>query len=130
MQISASKSHTTRMLCASAFLAGAGFRGMVLKFLDDPNRAAAPELGIDIELVAKVCKFARNRDRRYDWIFAGCAMLAAIAATLDPNLGIIVLVLASAGVYVRKSWKEHFTFIEPFAKHRFDPERAANQFEA
>lgn len=130
MEMSPAKSHTTRLLCASAFLAGSSFREMVLKFLEDPNRAAAPELGMDLALVAKVCKFARNRDRRYDWIFFSCAVLAAVGALVEPVLGILVLVLASAGTYFRKQWQERFRLVQPFAKHVFDPVQAESEFEA
>ncbi len=130
METSVSKSRTTRLLCASAFLAGSTFRESVLKFLEDPNRAAAPEVGVDLGLVAQVCKFAHNRDRRYHWAFAGCLLLALIGALVDPIVGVVVLVLAGAGVYLRKSWQEHFTFPGSFAKHVFDPEKSSHQFKA
>lgn len=130
METSVSKSQTTRLLCASAFLTGSGFRERVLNFLEDPNRAAAPELGVDLGLVAQVCKFAQNRDRRYDWIFAGCLLLAAVGALTDPLIGIVALVLISSAVYLHKSWREHFTFPESFAKHVFDPEKSSGRFKA
>ncbi len=130
METSASKSQSTRLLCASAFLEGSSFREMVLGYLNDLNRASAPELGVDLGLVARVCKFAHNRDRRYEWVFGGCFLLAVIGALVDPSIGIAVLVLASGGVYLRKSWQDHITFPKLFARHAFDPEGSGQRFQA
>lgn len=130
MEMSSSKSHTTRLLCASAFLAGSSFREMVLNYLGDPNRAAAPELGLDLRLVAEVCQHARNRDHRYTWVFLACFVLAGIGALVDPTLGLAVLILAGAGVYFRKNWQEQFRFVRSFKKDVFDPEASKRQFSA
>ena len=128
MEMPSLKSHTTRLLCSSAFLAGSSFRDMVLNFLDDPNRAAAPELGMDLPLVAKVCQFARNRDRRYTWLFLACTALALVAAFADPTIGAGVLVLSSAILYFRKKLQEDFQFVRFFKKDVFNPEAVARQF--
>lgn len=128
MEMASSKSHTTRLLCASAFLAGSSFREMVLNFLDDLNRAAAPELGMDLMLVAKVCQYARNRDRRYTWIYFACAALALIAALVDPVIGAAVLVLSGSLVFFRKKWQEDFRFVRLFKRDVFNPEATERQF--
>lgn len=130
MEMSPSKSHTTRLLCASAFLGGARFREQVLQFLANPSRAVAPEVGTDLRLVAQVCKFGHDRDHKFEWLFCGCAFLALLGALVDPSIGLAVLVLASGAVGIAKVWPEKFSFVRSFAKHLYDPEKVGHQFTA
>ncbi len=130
MEMLPSKSHTTRLLCASAFLGGMGFSQQVLQFLDDRNRAVAPEVGTDLGLVARVCKFAQDRNRRFQWWFGACGLLASLGVMVNPAIGILLLVLGGAGLCLAKMWPERFTFARSFAKTVFDPERVAAQFGA
>jgi hypothetical protein len=130
MDMSPSRSHTTRLLCASAFLNGAAFRRKVLQYLEDRSRAVAPEIGMDLRLVAQMCKYAQDREQRFDWLFSGCILVGLVAALIDPTLGLFVLILSAGGVWFAKTWPEHFTFVRSFSKPVFDPDKVAKEFTA
>jgi hypothetical protein len=130
MEMSPACSHTTRLLCASAVLNGASFRRMVLQYLEDPSRAVAPEIGLDLRLVAQVCKFLQDRDRRFDWWFSACILVGIVGAVIDSTLGLIAFIISAGGVWITKVWPQHFTFPLAFGKPIFDPDRVAKQFNA
>ena len=130
MEMSPAMSHTTRLLCASAFLAGNQYRAKVLEFLGDPNRAIAPEVGTDLRLVAQVTKFAAEREQKFQWYFFATACVAFLGALIEPVIGVALLILGGTTVAIAKAWPERFTFTRLFAKHVYDPETVARQFSA
>lgn len=126
-----SNDETTRLLCASAFTAGHGFRETVLNRFEEPHHATAPEVGVDIALVARVCKFVANRERKYDWLFFLIGLAAAIAAAaIDPIFGLVVAVLASAPLYFQKSLKEQEILLSNFQRAKFDASKVTEKFNA
>lgn len=91
----------TRLLAASAFLNGRRFRKQVVDCLDDPNRAAAPEPGMDLSLLAGVCQHAEVREQKY----AGLYCLVSVAALLLLAFGtahwlvLVLVVVVSGGLW-------------------------------
>jgi len=126
-----STNETTRLLSASGLLAGAGFRKKVLGHLDDQNRAVAPEIGLDAALVAQICQFAEDREKRYAWFFLLIAILGAIlAAVTDPTLAVVTAGLASALLYLKKSAQERGFGRRYFQRGNFDPTAVKERFPA
>lgn len=112
---------TTRLLCASAWTGGHGFRKKVLDCYEEGRSAAAPEVGLDIGLITQVCKFAEDREKRYDWLFLLIGLAAAIvAAAVAPELGVAVAVLASAALFLQKSLQEQGILRRYFQRGKFD----------
>ncbi len=70
VEMEPTKSETTRYLCASAVLLGNSFRTRVLNQLREEHQATAPELGVDMSLVDKVCRFFERRETRYQLLFS------------------------------------------------------------
>lgn len=121
-----SKSQTTRLLCASAFLVR-GFAREVLDHLGSKDKAVAPELGIDLGLVARVCKFADARERRFELYFFGVLISALVCLSIDSTLAIAVLILGGATAFFRKRYFEEVTLIPGLRKENFsafDPKAA------
>src|SRR5262249_35553227 len=98
----------------------AGFRNEVLGYLENESHAVSPELGVDMGIVAAVCAYAKRRVRRFEWLLFGAAVLGLAAASIDPALGAIVMVTASAAVYFVKEYGGRVSLVEPFRKENFD----------
>ena len=125
-----STDETTRLLSASAFVRGQSFRKKVLAHFEDRNCAFAPEIGLDVSLVAQVCQFAETREMRYLWYFLVVGLAAGILAGANPALGIAVGVIASIALYLRKSGQERTFVRHYFQRGNFDPAAARNKFPA
>lgn len=123
------KSHTTRFLCASAFLLGTSYRRKVLDYLDDENRAAAPEPGVDLELVAQVCRFAEKQALKYYLLFpailAAGLVLVLISPVLAASSSIALVVL-----YFYKQSHARSVCASAFARDNFDPVEVKKRFPA
>ncbi|MDE3198058.1 MAG: hypothetical protein KGN84_17045, partial [Acidobacteriota bacterium] len=119
-EMSPSKSQTTRLLCASAFLAGSGYREQVLSYLENESHGVSPELGVDMELVARVCQHARKWAGRLDvrlfLTLAGCGLVAAFI----PPVGLALFVIASAGVYFHHSYLQKNRLVGNFRRGEFE----------
>jgi hypothetical protein len=125
----------TRQLCASAFLGGSLFRDNLLDLTDRTLRAQAIELGIDLQLVLSVCRFAARRELIYD--LSRCATLSLLGASLLLAFGesflapliFFTLFLATSVLLERqKSRMELLSFIPFFRKSNFDPEAITKIF--
>ena len=126
--MSPSKSQTTRLLCASAFLAGSGFREQILGYLENENHGVSPELGVDMDLVARVCRQAKSWARRIDVHLLLVFIGGAIVAVFNPVIGAVVFVAASAILWFRHSHVEKNRLIAQFRRNEFtqcDPEKIA-----
>lgn len=113
-----SKSQTTRLLSASAFLTR-GFAEQLLTRLKSKGVAVSPEIGTDLELIARVCQFARARERRFQVILFGIALVAFACTFLDPIVGAVVLIAGGAMTYFRKLYSER-KLVRDFARDRFE----------
>src|SRR5215467_5785185 len=122
-----SKSQTTRLFCASAFLVGASFWRPVLEYLEGENHGVSPETGVDMGTVAQVCEYARARERRFENYLFLCALAALLVLPLaGPVAAIALLVIAATAIYFQKSYEERSTLASHFQKNefsRFDPEK-------
>jgi hypothetical protein len=121
---------TTRYLAASAFLRGPSFRRQVLSYLDDPNRAALPEAGVDLPLLAGVCQHAEERDRRYVWLFAAFALVALVLLAVEtpPPIVILLLALVTGGVWYQRREQERRQVLAEFRRDRFDGAAVAKRY--
>jgi hypothetical protein len=113
-----SKSESTRLLCASAFLVR-GFDEQVLKYLESPDRAVCPELGLDLKLVANVCQYVKDRKKRTQLLLFGVAVAAAIGAWIDLLLGAAFLLVGGVAVYFGRVYGEQAKLVRSFTKDEF-----------
>lgn len=118
--MSPAKSRTTRLLCASAFLAGPPFREKILRHFEHESRGATPELGVDMGLVVMVCAYARNLARRFDLYFFLALLASVLAWGRAPAVGIAVLVMVSAAIYFEKTHRERFHLAAKFREETFN----------
>lgn len=123
--MSPSRSQTTRLLCANAFLSGSGFRDQVLSYLENESHAVSPELGVDLGLIATVCQYAKRRAHRFE-LYLFFALLGAAAACLaDLTLGVASFILAAGTIYFVKAYSEG-RLVSNFRREKFgeiDPEK-------
>ncbi len=125
-----STDETTRLLCASAILSGQ-FRKKVLDHFEDRHRACAPEIGVDVPLVAQVCKFADHRERRYVWFFLLTVVVAVIVGLATvPGLGLVVLILAAGGLYLQKAAQERGFVRRYYQRSNFNAAEVKDRFHA
>jgi len=129
IQMTPAKSHTTRFLCASAFLLGTSYRHKVLDYLEDENRAAAPEPGVDLELVAQVCRFAEKQALKYYLLFPAILVAGWILALISPMLAVIPIV-ALVVLYFYKENHARSLCASAFARDSFDPVEVKKKFPA
>ena len=125
------QSQTTRFLLASTFLLGSSFRTRILNYVRDTNRAIAPEPGLDLALIARVCKFIEDRDVGYQLLFVGLGVVAIIVALFGlPVLALVGFVLGAWIIQGYKAFQEQHRSLDYFAKGRYDPATVAGRFDA
>lgn len=118
--MSPSKSQTTRLLCASAFLSGTGFINEVLGYLENKSHGATPELGVDIGVVAAVCQYAKSRAERFDLYLFGALLAGLLACWINLALGIVLFIVAASSIYFYKLYGERFGLLKSFQREQFD----------
>ena len=121
---------TTRLLGASAVLDGSRYRNSILNWLKDQNRAVAPEVGLDIQLVLQVCKYMEARQTLYWLLFFAAAVTGLFTIMIDAVLASIVLVLSSGMIYLHKVYKERYAYASNFQRKSFDHQRVKTKFRA
>lgn len=149
---------STRLLAAAVVLGKGGARSKVLAWLKNPSRAVAPELGIDLRLIAQLARAADRRDRNYQWSYfavwvaglivynvphhnvfhyVGVVIWSAGLSTLGrPLIGlltwmpdvVVIGVLISGGICAYRKIQERGTFAPMFRPDRFNPEEVAQRF--
>ncbi len=117
----------TRLAAASAVLLGPRFRGRILSRIQDPHRAVAPEIGLDLGLVVRVAKAMERLSFPFELIIgiSGAAFVAAAAAGRLPAAALCFAV-ACVAVF-RRRWWERFQ-LAPLFERPFDPQRVARAF--
>src|SRR5215475_5900351 len=93
---SPSKSQTTRLLCASAFLLGLSYYREVLGYLEKENHGVSPELGTDMGLIARVCQFAKAREKRFQIYLFFVSIGGFLVFLISQEVGIVLFVMATA----------------------------------
>jgi hypothetical protein len=114
-----SNSQTTRLLCATAFLGGAKFRDGLFNYLENESHGVSPELGVDMQLVAQVCQFARNREKRFQNYLLLALLAGAVVLLVLPVAGMAVFVVATAAIYFTKTFRERTMLINAFRSDQF-----------
>jgi hypothetical protein len=118
--MSPEQSQTTRLLCASAVLLGPSFRKEVLDYLENQSRAVAPELGVDVGIVGRVCKFVDQRRHGFDWYLSAVLLVGLIVAfAVDPIVGVILFAVGSIPLYFMRAYGEQVSLLEHFRRENF-----------
>lgn len=125
-----SKSQTTRLLCASAFLLGLSYCQEVLGYLEKESHGVSPELGIDIGLIAKICQFVEIREKRFHIHLFFATLGGFLVFLVSQEIGVILFIIVAAWLYFRKSYEEQSTLIQGFRKENFPEFDADNVFKA
>jgi hypothetical protein len=118
------KSQTTRLFCASAFLLGARFWRPILQYLEGENHGVSPETGVDMDVVAQVCEYARRREKRFENYLFLSAIAALLVALANPVISVALLSLAATVIHFQKTYQERSNLAFRFHKNefpRFDP---------
>lgn len=79
------ESEVTRLLGAAAYLEGPAFRTRILEFFRHRYDAVAPECGLNVHLLVRICLKAARLQLRYDTAFFGITV-AALAALLSGSV--------------------------------------------
>ena len=110
----------TRLLCASAYLAGSQYRDQVLNACRQSGGAVAPEIDIDVRLVMQTCLKAQDRQ----WGFVGAAtviaIVTAIFANIEADVGVVLGALAAICLYYGKVLGERNRLLVPFRHDTFN----------
>jgi hypothetical protein len=130
IEMDTTKSQTTRFLSASALLLGESFRSRVLNHVKDKYRAVAPELGLDLGLLVRVCKFIDNREIMYRYFFVFLGVVAVLVGFASLGAALAVFMLGAWGLQGYKSYEEQRRLSQYFSKARYDPDVVANKFTA
>jgi hypothetical protein len=145
---------STRLMAARAVLDASNFREKLYRYYQSKHRATAPEVGLDIQLVAQVARSLELRENRYRLIYIGLflasLLLCGICNTASYLLRIIsrgdirldsfaaiaaflLFILLWAGIwitYVVKTSEEWFKLAEWFKRGKFDLQTVREQFKA
>ena len=84
----------TRMLCATA-VRSAAFANSVLEFLSARSIGIAPEIGVDVPLLAQVCTSMQRRTRRRYKILFAITAAALLLESLLPGAGLVAFLLTT-----------------------------------
>lgn len=118
----------TRLLCGHAWLANAAFHSKVLGRYQDKWEAVAPELGLDIHLLASVCVSARRHNQRHGLLLTAVMLTGLMLAGVIGAMGVIAAVLAAGVLQFRhKCYQRRQARL--FSRDAFDP-AVANRFRA
>jgi hypothetical protein len=130
IEMDSTRSQTTRFLSASALLLGASFRSQVLHYVREKYRAVAPELGMDLGLLVRVCAFMENRETTYRALFLLLGVIAVLVGFVSVWVAIAVFVLGAWALQGYKSYEERRRLPQFFSKDRYDPDAVADKFAA
>ena len=125
----ATMTETTRLLCATALLAGSMYRKQLLAFLGRRSRAIAPELGIDVPLVAQVARSLEKRQFRFELLYLALAVLYGLTVLMGQPLLVLAVPWITGVVVFVKIYVEKWHLREYFTKSGFDPERVRRRFD-
>jgi len=109
-------SQATRLLSAAAF-SNSSVRGAILEWILERNRSTPPEIGIDLELVARVAAYAEHRDRNHELALAALATVAAIGLVFVP-ITFVAFVAAAVLVFLKRA-RERTQMLERFDRDHF-----------
>jgi hypothetical protein len=126
--MSPAKSQTTRLLCASAFLAGAQFREQILGHFEHESHGTSPELGVDMRLVIMVSQYARIRARRFELYLFLALVAGLIVSLVNTVLGIFVLLLAATAIHFKMTYGERVSLTSRFREENFNVAEVEKSF--
>ncbi len=128
VEMSASKTESTRLLCAAAVLEGSRFRHQILERLRDKNHAIPPELGLDMDLLARVCTSAERAERTFDWLFAAAIPVWLVLANVEPSLATAVIFVGTACLFFLRERRRRYSLAGFFRKQTYDPDAVRREF--
>ena len=122
------QSDSTRYLAAAAYQGTLGVGDRVLDFIKRRGRAVAPELGVDLKLVAEVAKYAHHRALFSQLIYSGLALVALALAAMEVPALIALPVLAAGICWFVRSHGERKDLRVFFSHEGFTPEVIRKKF--
>jgi hypothetical protein len=122
------RTETTRYLCAAAILNGRGFRRTVIKHFQEEGRGAAPELGLDADLLLRMCLKMEKRYIGYCAAFLVMGIIAAVVGVLTNWLLLGLAICIITALHVQMSWSERSLAKKYFARGGFDPAIVREEF--
>jgi hypothetical protein len=140
------KSEATRLLSASALLlVGSTFRKKILERVEEPYRASAPEIGLNLEFLTHMCKFAEQREMKYNLGFFALGIVPLTIFFLELGLlffvklpglltaliivgPFILFFLLTWALQCYKDYEEKYRLLPSFVKDQYDPIAVAQRF--
>jgi|GEM_PF-236930 len=132
------KSDTTRCMAASVLQKGSLFRSRILHYVNERHKALAPEPGIDITFITKLCKFLENRDTKYlltlcllSTLYLLVVFIVSLNASISGKWFIPVTILffiAAWIVRLHKGRVEYKWLTSFFLNEKYDPEGILKEF--
>ena len=116
-----STQEVTRLASASGILLGSAYRRMVIERGRDKHHACAPELGLDFETVLMVCRWAEDRQIRYDFAIGAGAILSATLFSVGALWLAGLAVAVMFGTVLRKRFEERFRLAGQFRRKGYEP---------
>jgi hypothetical protein len=121
------KSNLTRLACANVIINGELLRERVLELLKDRYRAVAPEIGIDLALVAQVSKYMDRRDLLYYVVLTSILIIGICCPVVYLwNYGLVLILLfyipITAIIMFIKNYDEQYRIGSHFTTENFDSE--------
>ncbi|HET7437759.1 MAG TPA: hypothetical protein VFN10_23845 [Thermoanaerobaculia bacterium] len=123
-----SRSDATRLMCATAAIGGSFRRRAMLAHWRRKGGAIAPEVGVDIELVAQVCAAAEQRELGYEILFV--ALLIALPLVMRVPYAIPAVGVLMVAAFFGKRYAERWKLAQPFTREAWDPENVRREFGA
>jgi hypothetical protein len=123
---------TTRYLCASALSQPWTYRATILNHVTNRHRAASPEIGLDVNLLAQVCKSVESEDQIYQFGFAFIGVLLVMGFFQGGFFAPLVVLswIFACLVATTRSLARHNLAISLFSRNNYDPEKIKQRFKA
>jgi hypothetical protein len=118
---------STRQLCASVFRDGS-LRAAIRELVEDDLHAAAPELGLDLPLVASVSAYAESRQFRFDLLFGLLGTFGLLIASLWIPAALVLWITLPI-LWFRKFYQDRYVIpLEYFSHATFERGKVLQRF--
>ncbi len=113
----ADTSDATRLLAAAA-LSRPSVRKWILSWMSERNRSTPPEIGVDLDLVARVAAFSDRRARRYNYALCALAFVAFLSWSFSWVL-VAAAFAAGAVLVLLQSTTDRDSLVSHFQRDHF-----------
>jgi hypothetical protein len=121
-------SDSTRYLAAAAYRGTQNIGERLLDKLNSRGRAVAPELGLDLRLIAEVAQYAHHRNLKWQLLYAFLGLLCFVSIAADVAALAVLLVLVAAGIWFFRDLNQTADLKVYFSREGFTPSVIRDKF--